>query len=42
MVQPPTATLALQVWVPSLTVTVPAGVPLPGAFGVTLKLKLTA
>src|SRR4029077_19157783 len=36
------ATLALQLWVPSLTVTVPVGVPLPGAFGATVNVKLTA
>ena len=39
--QLPTATVALQFWVPSLTATVPAGVPLPGAFAVTLNAKLT-
>ena len=42
MLQLPTATLALQLWVPSLTVTVPVGVPLPGALAATVKLKLTA
>jgi hypothetical protein len=42
ILQVPTATLALQLWVPSLTVTVPVGVPLPGAFTVTVKLKVTA
>src|SRR6266513_5311081 len=40
--QLPTATVALQLWVPSLTVTVPAGVPLPGAVAVTVNVKLTA
>src|SRR5207245_9078544 len=42
MLQLPVATLALQLWVPSLTVTVPEGVPLPGALADTVKLKLTA
>ena len=42
MLQLPVATLALQLWVPSLTVTVPVGVPLPGALADTVKLKLTA
>jgi len=42
MVQLPAATLALQLWVPSLTVTLPVGVPLPGAFGATVNAKLTA
>src|SRR5437764_8850586 len=42
MVQLPAATLALQLWVPSLTVTLPVGVPLPGAFGTTVNVKLTA
>src|SRR2546422_4953895 len=42
MLQAPAATLALQPWVPSLTVTVPVGVPLPGAFAVTVNVKLTA
>src|SRR5437667_10310411 len=42
MLQLPAATLALQLWVPSLTVTVPVGVPLPGAFGTTVNAKLTA
>ena len=42
MLQLPTATLALQLWVPSLTVTVPVGVPLHGALAATVKLKLTA
>ena len=42
MVQLPVATLALQLWVPSPTVTVPEGVPLPGAFGTTVNVKLTA
>jgi hypothetical protein len=41
MLQLPTATLALQFCFPSLTVTVPVGVPLPGAFVATLKVKLT-
>jgi hypothetical protein len=35
-VQPAAATLALQLWIPSLTVTVPVGVPLPGPVTVTL------
>jgi len=42
MLQLPAATLALQLWVPSLTVTVPVGVPLPGAFETTVNVKLTA
>jgi len=42
MLQVPTATLALQLCVPSLTVTVPVGVPLPGAFAGTVNVKLTA
>jgi len=42
MLQLPTATLAPQLWVPSLTVTVPVGVPPPGMFAVTVKVKLTA
>ena len=42
MLQLPTATLALQLWVPSLTVTVPVGVPLPGALAATVNVKLTA
>jgi len=41
MLQLPAATLALQLCVPSLTVTVPVGVPLPGAFGTTVNVKLT-
>jgi hypothetical protein len=40
ILQLPTATLALQLWVPSLTVTVPVGVPLPGAFATTVNVKL--
>jgi len=42
MLQLPTATLELQLWVPSLTVTVPVGVPLPGALAATLNANLTA
>jgi len=42
MLQLPVATLALQVWVPSLTVTVPVGVPLPGLLAATVNVKLTA
>src|SRR5256885_16516257 len=42
MLQLPAATLALQLWVPSLTVTLPVGVPLPGAFATTVNVKLTA
>src|SRR2546423_1591851 len=42
MLQRPAATLALQLWVPSPTVTVPVGVPVPGAFAATLNVKLTA
>jgi hypothetical protein len=42
MLQLPTATLALQLWLPSLTVTVPVGVPLPGALAATVNVKLTA
>src|SRR3989454_11612495 len=41
MLQFPSATLALQFWVPSLTVTVPVGVPLPGAVAATVNVKLT-
>ena len=41
MLQLPAATLALQFWVPSLTVTVPVGVPLPGAVAATVNVKLT-
>jgi hypothetical protein len=41
MLQLPAATLPLQLCVPSLTVTVPVGVPLPGALAVTLNPKLT-
>jgi hypothetical protein len=33
--QLPAATVPVQLWVPSLTVTMPVGVPLPGAFTVT-------
>src|SRR2546430_16213380 len=42
MLQLPVTTLALQLCVPSLTVTVPVGVPLPGAFATTVNVKLTA
>src|SRR5947199_2968152 len=42
MPQSSAATVALQLWVPSLTVTVPVGVPLPGAAAVTAKVKSTA
>ena len=42
MLQLPSATVALQLWVPSLTVTVPAGVPLPGALAATVNAKLDA
>ena len=42
MLQLPTATLALQLCVPSVTVTVPVGVPLPGALAATVKKKVTA
>ena len=42
MLQPPAATLALQLCVSSLTVTVPVGVPLPGAVAATANVKLTA
>jgi len=42
MLQLPTATVALQLWVPSPTVTVPVGVPLPGAVAATVNVKLTA
>ena len=41
MLQLPAATLALQLCVPSPTVTLPVGVPLPGAFATTVKVKLT-
>jgi len=33
----PAATVPVQVWLPSLTVTLPDGVPLPGEFTVTVK-----
>jgi hypothetical protein len=39
--QEPVATLAEQVSVPSLTVTVPVGMPLPGATAATVKLIVT-
>src|SRR2546430_16471575 len=42
ILQSPAATLALQLCVPSLTVTVPVGVPLPGALVVTVNVKVTA
>src|SRR5207253_8168411 len=42
ILQLPAATLALQLCVPSLTVTLPVGVPLPGAFATTVNVKLTA
>src|SRR2546428_5371032 len=42
ILQLPAATLALQLWVPSFTVTAPVGVPLPGALAVTVNVKLTA
>src|SRR3989475_3324117 len=42
MLQLPVATLALELWVPSLTVTLPVGVPPPGAFATTVNAKLTA
>ncbi len=42
MLQPPAATLAPQLCVPSLTVTLPVGVPLPGALAATVNAKLTA
>ena len=42
MLQLPAATLALQLWLPSLTVTLPVGVPVPGAFAATVNVKLTA
>src|SRR5947208_799889 len=42
MLQLPAATLALQLWVPSVTVTLPVGVPPPGAFATTVNVKLTA
>jgi len=41
ILQSPVATLALQLCVPSLTVTVPVGVPLPGALVVTVNVKVT-
>ena len=34
--------VAVQLWVPSFTVTAPVGVPLPGALAVTVNVKLTA
>ncbi len=42
ILQLPVATLALQLCVPSLTVTVPLAVPLPGALADTVNVKLTA
>src|SRR2546428_10866731 len=42
MLELPVATLALQLWVPSLPVTLPVGVPPPGAFATTVNAKLTA
>jgi hypothetical protein len=33
----PAAAVPVQVWFPSLTVTLPVGVPLPGEFAVTVK-----
>ena len=42
ILQLPAATLAVQFWVPSLTVTVPVGVPPPGGFATTVNVKLTA
>jgi len=42
IVQLPAETVPLQLCVPSLTVTVPVGVPLPGAFATTVYVKLTA
>jgi len=42
ILQLPVATLALQLWVPSLIVTLPVGVPLPGAFATTVNVKFTA
>src|SRR5438132_611625 len=42
MLHPPAATVPLQESVPSLTVTVPVGVPLPGAVTLTASLMLTA
>src|SRR5689334_2088508 len=40
--QVPTATAAEQVWEPSETVTIPVGVPAPGAFTVTLQFTVYA
>src|SRR2546425_10434065 len=40
MLQFSAATVALQLCVPSLTVTVPVGVPLPGAVAATVNVKL--
>src|SRR5207247_2279206 len=42
ILQLPAATLALQLCVPSVTVTLPVGVPLPGAFATTVNEKFTA
>src|SRR6187549_1970254 len=42
MAQVPAATVPVQVSIPSLTVTLPVGVPLPGALTVTLKFTVTA
>ena len=41
MLQEPSSTGAVQLSVPLLTVTVPVGVPAPGATGLTLYLKVT-
>ena len=42
ILQLPVATLALQLSPALLTVTVPVGVPVPGAFATTVNVKLTA
>src|SRR2546425_10869657 len=41
MLQLPAATVAEQLWVPSVTVTVPVGVPLPGPVAATVNVKFT-
>src|SRR5215813_13619485 len=42
MLQAPVATVPVQLSTPSLTVTLPVGVPAPGAAGATVKLTVTA
>lgn len=42
ILQVPAATVPMQLFTPSLTVTLPVGVPAPGALAVTVKLTVTA